>query len=1132
MVQMTRTFSIDQLDRIFPFHFVVNDHLELVYVSKNLEKVCGKILNARLHDFFEFDGYKKSKLSFDYLYHSATKPFKIRRKNNKAIALKGVFEPVNHGTQMMFIAEAEISEEDSENVTKQAIDKLLANNQIFNKISKESVDGILIADNDGSIEWVNDGFQKLTGFTIKECLGKRPRTVLYGADSQQIDKDYVDTKILERKPFSFENIGYTKGGKKFWFKATVQPIINENNEIIGRFSTVVDITDSKTKEFEIKQQKELVDLALESGDFGFWKWEINSPNLTLSPKYKDLLGLGAIEELDLKSFLKLVYPDDVQKIKSNYWGSMTPQKPTLRFEHRVKTKLGLYRYFEARGKATKFDAQGRAIAVIGTVSDVTSKVEKDLSIQLHSQQLASILDNLNDGILSEDENNIILTLNSTFCSLFNIKESPDYYINQSCESIKSYLLAGAADPLEFGKMIIDCKVARQKMQGKLLKMIDGKTLSVDFIPFENQNSYLGHIWKIKDVTNDVSKTNEIADTKNFYEKILDNIPADIAILSKNHKYVYTNKHAIKNDEMRAWIIGKNDFDYYTRKGDDTSKALTRQKHFNKVLETRKTVRFVEEYQKPSGIVSLLRLFSPIINEENEIEFIVGYGLDITQQKAIEAKLTAQKEYYQNILNRLPVDIVVLDKNDRFKFINKNGIKNDELRNRLLGFDNFEYCRIKGISDELAIQRRGYFLQVLESKSELTLVEDMHLANGERQHMLRKFYPVLNNHNNEVEEILIAGLDITAQVNQQNLLKSQKEETRNMLDSISEGVFKFDALGNILLMNKAFADAMCINEAAVETQTLNFYKLLKVDQLSVMIDKINTLRATGEPQILNLLFDAGGENERHYQFKFLNFSTGDNLIVTARVSDITETIVRERLLNENLEKERQLNALKTKFIRIASHELRTPLSVILANSDLLDLIFSNGNLNEEKVKRILSRINKEVHQMTEILNQLIMINKIEEGETKLEKSNVNLIEFSNVLMGEFFAPYKDGRSLQLVTNNPEIELVCDIRLLRLALLNVIDNAFKYSELKPAPILRLYNSDTDVIIVIEDFGIGIPDSETKNLFKSFFRAGNVGNIQGTGIGLTIVDYVIKLHGGKVVINSVQNQGTTITITIPKQ
>jgi len=228
---------------------------------------------------------------------------------------------------------------------------------------------------------------------------------------------------------------------------------------------------------------------------------------------------------------------------------------------------------------------------------------------------------------------------------------------------------------------------------------------------------------------------------------------------------------------------------------------------------------------------------------------------------------------------------------------------------------------------------------------------MRLANGERQHMLRKFYPVLNNNNNEVEEILVAGLDITAQVNQQNLLKSQKEETRNMLDSISEGVFKFDALGNILLMNKAFADAMCINEAAVETQTLNFYKLLKVDQLSVMIDKINTLRATGEPQILNLLFDAGGENERHYQFKFLNFSTGDNLIVTARVSDITETIVRERLLNENLEKERQLNALKTKFIRIASHELRTPLSVILANSDLLDLIFSNGNLNEEKVKRI-------------------------------------------------------------------------------------------------------------------------------------------------------------------------------------
>ena len=112
------------------------------------------------------------------------------------------------------------------------------------------------------------------------------------------------------------------------------------------------------------------------------------------------------------------------------------------------------------------------------------------------------------------------------------------------------------------------------------------------------------------------------------------------------------------------------------------------------------------------------------------------------------------------------------------------------------------------------------------------------------------------------------------------------------------------------------------------------------------------------------------------------------------------------------------------------------------------------------------------------------------------------------------------------------MVCDIRMLRYSIMNLLDNAFKYSPNKPAPILYISESDTEVIFAVKDFGIGIPEEEMKNMFKSFFRASNVGVIQGTGIGLTIVDYAVSKHSGRIELKSVPNVETTFTIFIPKK
>lgn len=99
-------------------------------------------------------------------------------------------------------------------------------------------------------------------------------------------------------------------------------------------------------------------------------------------------------------------------------------------------------------------------------------------------------------------------------------------------------------------------------------------------------------------------------------------------------------------------------------------------------------------------------------------------------------------------------------------------------------------------------------------------------------------------------------------------------------------------------------------------------------------------------------------------------------------------------------------------------------------------------------------------------------------------------------------------------------------------NLISNALKYSKNKPAPRLEIQVDDDNLIIKVQDFGIGIPSDELSQLYKSFFRARNVTNIQGTGLGLVIVKQLVDLHKGKIFVDSVLGEGTIFTIEIPNR
>lgn len=229
----------------------------------------------------------------------------------------------------------------------------------------------------------------------------------------------------------------------------------------------------------------------------------------------------------------------------------------------------------------------------------------------------------------------------------------------------------------------------------------------------------------------------------------------------------------------------------------------------------------------------------------------------------------------------------------------------------------------------------------------------------------------------------------------------------------------------------------------------------------------------------------------------------------------------------LEKEREFNDLKTKFVSIASHEFRTPLSTILSSISLIDQYKQRNE--PDKIDKHIARVKSSVQHLTAILNDFLSLGKLEEGKVEVVNESINLESLFQDIVEEVKASLKEAQQIKL-TLSAAPTILSDSRILRIILFNLISNASKYSDVgKDIEITVTVNSQS-LVIAIRDHGIGIPDEDRKHLFERFFRAGNVSNIQGTGLGLNIVKRYVELLNGRITFDSVYKKGSTFIVTIP--
>jgi signal transduction histidine kinase len=358
------------------------------------------------------------------------------------------------------------------------------------------------------------------------------------------------------------------------------------------------------------------------------------------------------------------------------------------------------------------------------------------------------------------------------------------------------------------------------------------------------------------------------------------------------------------------------------------------------------------------------------------------------------------------------------------------------------------------------------------------------------------------------------------------LSDAESKNRIILSAISDHIFRINLFGVITDFHIKTPD-----ELISDTQSLigkNFETVVPAHIVPILQRAICAVNENKQTQHFDFSLIPNNPKTKYYEVTLSLTSEGGYLIVIRNISTRKQA---EMALYRMLEKEADLNRLKTQFVSTVSHEFRTPLSAISSNIQLLDLY--EEKWPADKKLTVFSRIKEAINQMTALLDDLSVIARDQYGKFKLAPIELNLELFCREIAEEIMATSRPGGNIQMEFLCEGAVVNMDPRLLRHIFSNLLINAVKFSAPGSPVLFKLEDQNKNLILItIQDHGIGISEEDLVNIFEPFHRGENVAGYPGTGLGLSIVKRCVNQHKGSISVMSRLTEGTTVTVVLPKK
>jgi PAS domain S-box-containing protein len=368
-------------------------------------------------------------------------------------------------------------------------------------------------------------------------------------------------------------------------------------------------------------------------------------------------------------------------------------------------------------------------------------------------------------------------------------------------------------------------------------------------------------------------------------------------------------------------------------------------------------------------------------------------------------------------------------------------------------------------------------------------------------------------------------DLAARVEERTVeLKRSKEHVEAIFASTTDALAVTTTTGVIQQINPAFSRLFDLPEADVPGRRLDEF----VEEPGALATALEELTRSLEPRRVELAMRRQDGTTFDADLVLSPMQEAKLHGIVCSLRDISAHKQLEIGLRRALEREKELGVLKSRFISMASHEFRTPLATILSSSELLRRY--TDRMSADASRSHFDTIESGVHHMAQMIDDLLIIGKADEGRLHFSPEPLDLVSFCRALLEELFRSDEAARRIQFIHSADRLDAYADQSLIRQILTNLLSNALKYSPAPQPVTFRLYREDNNIVFTVADQGIGIPEADQPDLFEAFHRGSNVGVIEGSGLSLAVLKRAVDLHRGHISFDSKENVGTTFRVCLP--
>jgi len=989
----------------------------------------------------------------------------------------------------------------------------------FASLQENVTDAVISTDLNLHIQSWNKAAESMYGWQAEEVIGRSSADILHSQFLDGVTREQEVARLFERGYLTADVVQRHKDGSAIYVIASIVIFNDEKGQPLGIVTVNHNITERRKVErqlrFDAAIQESISDAVIVT-DMNF---HIQSWNKAAETIY----GWNAAEAIGQTAYILQARFQNEEERQQSIDGLFS--KGVWQDEFIQRRKDGSEVYIQSSTSIFK-DENGTPIGVIAVNRDISERKRGEEALRQSEQLVRTVLNIMPVGVWILDKNGIIIFGNSAGQQIWagaKYVGREGYGIFKAWWADTGKMLEadewGAARAISSGEPVLNDELEIEAFDGTRKFMLNSA------VPLRDAaQTITGAVVINQDITVRKQIEQALRESENRFRSLIEAAPLATIITNAQGQIMLINKQA-------EIVFGYRSEELVGQMVEVLIPLNMRDQH----PEHRTTYMAQPSVRRMGGTneFNALRKNGEAFPTEIELSYVnthsgllvISFVVDITERKKAEQALRESEMRFGLLVNGVrDYAIYLLDTKGNVVTWNQgaeriNGYTTEEIIGK-----NFSLLYTP---EDVASGEPGRVLSIAATEGHFT-------AEGERIRKDRtRFWAeievtALKDSEGRLFAFAKVTRDLTERKKAQETLRLSEERYRLLAENITDIVSRVSQDGIYIDVSPSITSVLGYTPEEMIGKSRNDF--VHPDDRDAFFQKLQI--ALEQRSEIPLTYRSRHRNG-HYIWlevtrKFILSETGEVIEYVTSSRDITIRKRAEEVLKNTLDKEKELNELKTRFVSTASHEFRTPLATILAIVETL--LAYRGKLKEEDIDDKLSKITDQVNYLKSIVEDMLQVVRLQDPKAKYVPVLLNLDDMCRSVMDEFESRADVTQQFVYSCDDSLKYVVLDAKLMRQIISNLISNAVKYSLPYKTITVSLKHSDSLLTLKIQDEGIGIPEADLKHLFKPFHRATNVGTIPGTGLGLVITKESVELHGGFITVDSHVGVGTTFTIMIP--